>query len=181
MKYFFTFFLYFLQQAAAEAQAPRKLDYVIDSLIFSTRLKEDYDSSIWKAEIAPLPYSSVYVKDGQLVLDTRGGVTVWLKQLLTGNILIEYKRKVLMDTGRNDRLSDLNNFWMATDPHKTDFFTRHGVLEEYDSLQLYYVGMGGNSNRTTRFRKYTGNGELPLLQEYTDSVHLLQPNREYNI
>src|SRR5882724_8750919 len=129
----------------------------------------------------PQPNSSVYVKNNRLILDTRGGVTVWLKKQLTGNILIEYKRKVLVDSGSNDRLSDLNNFWMASDPHNANLFTRHGVLEEYDSLQLYYAGIGGNSNRTTRFRKYLGNGQLPLLQEYTDSEYLLKANQEYII
>jgi rhamnogalacturonan endolyase len=70
---------------------------------------------------------------------------------------------------------------MARDPHHTNLFTRSGILESYDSLQLYYVGMGGNSNRTTRFRKYEGNGQRTLLQEYTDTAHLLQPNKVYHI
>jgi len=155
--------------------------YTINKLIFSSDFTKGYDSSLWHAEIAPQPPSSVYTKNGKLVLDTKGGVTVWLKKLLKGNILIEYKRKVLVDTGANDRLSDLNNFWMATDPSNSNLFTRHGVLEEYDSLLLYYVGMGGNSNRTTRFRKYLGNGQLPLLKEYTDPSHLLKANHEYTI
>ena len=55
------------------------------------------------------------------------------------------------------------------------------MLETYDSLKMYYVGMGGTTNSTTRFRKYQGNGERTLLQEYKDSAHLLQPNKDYII
>ncbi|MEO7313424.1 MAG: DUF6250 domain-containing protein [Chitinophagaceae bacterium] len=148
-------------------------------LLFADDFSSGLDSTNWIAEIDPKPNSSVYVKDGKMVLDTKGGVTVWLNKMLEGNIIIEYKRKVLMQGGANDRLSDLNQFWMATDPAKRNLFTRNGVLEAYDSLSLYYVGMGGNTNKTSRFRKYEGNGERRLIQEYTDSQHLLQPNKEY--
>ena len=150
-------------------------------LIFSDEFNEFPRNSLWVTEITPEPGSAVYAKDGQLFLDTKGGVTVWLNKKLSGDIRIEYTRKVLVDTGKNDRLSDLNTFWMATDPRNKNLFTRKGVLESYDSLQLYYVGMGGNSNSTTRFRKYEGNGERTLLKEYRDSAHLLQPNMLYNI
>lgn len=135
------------------------------------------DTTLWKAEIAPQPASRVYTSNGKLVLDTKGGVTVWLNKELSGNFIIEYKRTVVVEGGVNDRLSDLNMFWMAQDPG----FQRHGVVEEYDSLQLYYIGMGGNTNSTTRFRKYDGTGERRLIQEYTDSAHLLQPNHTYTI
>lgn len=139
------------------------------------------DTGNWELEIVPMANSSVYCKDGSLFLDTKAGVTVWYKKPLSGNIRIEYTRKVLMEGNENDRLSDLNTFWMATDPHNKNLFTRQGVLESYDSLQLYYVGMGGNSNKTTRFRKYNGKGERVLLKEFTDSVHLLKPNTTYTI
>lgn len=152
-----------------------------EKLIFSDGFESVLDTSIWKTEIAPLPNSAVYVKDGQLFLDTKGGVTVWLKKKLKGNIRIEYSRKAVVDTGANDRLSDLNSFWMATDPGNKNLFTRNGVFEGYDSLRMYYVGMGGNTNKTTRFRKYQGNGEKTLLQEYKDKAHLLEANKEYHI
>lgn len=150
-------------------------------LIFSDKFTTALDTTVWKTEIAPYPNSSVYIKDGQLFLDTKGGVTVWLNKKLKGNIRIEYTRKVLIDGNANDRLSDLNSFWMASDPKKQNLFTRNGVLETYDSLKMYYVGMGGNTNRTTRFRKYRGNGEKTLLQEYKDRSHLLEANKEYKI
>ena len=152
-----------------------------ENLIFSDDFTTSLDTNLWKAEIAPQPDSKVYTKDGHLLLDTKGGVTVWLNKKLSGNIRIEYTRKVVVDSGKNDRLSDFNTFWMATDPKNSNLFTRDGVLESYDSLLLYYVGMGGNTNKTTRFRKYQGNGERTLLKEYTDAGHLLQPNKVYII
>jgi len=150
-------------------------------LIFSDEFNEFPRNNLWITEMTPDPGSDVYAKDGQLILDTKGGVTVWLNNKLSGNIRIEYTRKVLVDSSTNDRLSDLNSFWMATDPRNDNLFTRKGVLESYDSLRLYYVGMGGNSNSTTRFRKYDGTGERILIKEYRDSAHLLQANKIYHI
>jgi hypothetical protein len=151
------------------------------TLIYSDNFEKVLDPKIWKAEIAPLPNSSVTVQDGKLVLDTQGGVTVWFNRKLEGNIEIEYDWTVVVDGGKNDRLSDLNQFWMASDPKNKNLFTRKGVLEEYDSLSLYYIGMGGNTNTTTRFRKYPGNGERVLIQEYLDKEHLLTANHTYKI
>lgn len=145
--------------------------------------KDDFersDRTHWIIEMAPQPNSSVSVKNGKLVLDTKGGVTVWRNLSFTGNIIIEYDRRVVMEGGINDRLSDLNQFWMASDPMNKNLFTRNGILENYDSLLLYYVGMGGNTNKTTRFRKYE-NGKRELLQEFSDSLHLLQANTVYHI
>lgn len=150
-------------------------------LIYAADFAEEIDTSEWIAEIEPQPGSSVYAKDGKLMIDTKGGVTVWLKKRLTGNIQIEYKRTVQVDGNINDRLSDLNQFWMAEDPRNSKLFNRSGEFAQYDSLRLYYVGMGGNSNTTTRFRKYQGNGEKILLQEYTDADHLLKAGKKYLI
>jgi hypothetical protein len=60
-------------------------------------------------------------------------------------------------------------------------FARSGKLEDYDKLRLFYAGIGGNSNTTTRFRYYDGSGERKLLQEYTAPAYLLQANRAYRV
>jgi hypothetical protein len=150
-------------------------------LIYTADFRKELDKKKWLVEMKPAPGSSVYEQDRKLIIDTKEGVTVWLTKRLKGNILIEYKRAVIMDGKENDRLSDLNQFWMATDPRNPNLFKRNGMFEEYDSLQLYYVGMGGNANTTTRFRKYQGNGEKTLLQEYTDEGHLLKAGKKYAI
>jgi len=149
--------------------------------IYTDEFKTPLDNTTWIPEMASLPDSKVYTKNQKLVLETRGGVTDWYNKLLSGNFRIEFDRKVIVAGGKNDRLSDLNCFWMASDPQNSNLFTRNGVFEKYDSLRLYYVGMGGNTNTTTRFRKYEGNGERTLLKEYTDVEHLLVPNHNYHI
>ncbi len=150
-------------------------------LIFEEKFDQPLDTAIWRVELQSSPGSIVKVIDGGLQLQTGAGVTVWLNKLLKGNIMITYDRKVIMQNGALDRLSDLNQFWMASDPNNSNLFTRNGKLETYDSLQLYYVGMGGNSNTTTRFRRYDGKGNRELLAEYLDSTHLLKPNQTYHI
>ncbi len=150
-------------------------------MIFQDNFDKSLDTTIWKPEVADLQNSSVITKDGKLIIDTKGGITVWLNKKLKANIEITYNWTVLVGTGKNDRLSDLNQFWMASDPRRTNLFTRKGKLEEYDSLSLYYVGMGGNSNTTTRFRKYPGDGQRVLISEFTDKDHLLTANKTYQI
>jgi rhamnogalacturonan endolyase len=152
-----------------------------DRIFFTDDFRKPFDTSVWVAEIAPFPNSSVYTMNGRLVLDTRGGVTVWLKRKLNDNVIIEFDRRVLVAGGANDRLSDLNMFWMASDPGSRDLFTRTGIFEQYGSLSLYYAGIGGNHNTTTRFRKYHGDGTREVLMEYTDEGHLLKPAHDYHI
>lgn len=141
----------------------------------------DTDLSLWQVESADTKNSDISVDHHQLLIDAAKGVTVWFKQKLSGDMLIRYTRRVVMEQGRNDRLSDLNQFWMATDPRNQNIFTRKGVFEQYDDLRLYYAGIGGNTNTTTRFRKYQGNGERSLLTELNERDTLLQANRDYVI
>lgn len=153
--------------------------YALDSLLLQDNFVQLQPH--WIIETNASNSNPVIVQDRKLVIDVNGGATVWLKEKLPDNILIECKRKVIMQDGKNDRLSDFNFFWMATDLKQPDLFTRRGVFSEYDSLQLYYIGIGGNHNTTTRFRKYEGNGDRTLLKEYIDKPHLLIPNKEYCI
>ena len=145
--------------------------------------QDDFDHGLknWVVETPESPYSKVKTKNGKLVIDVDQGATVWFREKLSGNILIEYNRKVIMNNEHNDRLSDLNQFWMATDPQQENVFTRNGKFSEYDSLLLYYAGIGGNSNSTTRFRKYLGNGDRKLYSDLQDKQHLLQANKTYFI
>ena len=122
-----------------------------------------------------------------------GGLTMWYQQRLTGDYEINYRICMVMKGGKYDRLSDLNCFWAANDPkHPDDLFARsqwrNGVFKNYNTLNLFYVGYGGNDNTTTRFRRYYGQFYdvdeariKPLIKEYTDPVHLLKPNQWYYI
>jgi hypothetical protein len=139
------------------------------------------DTALWLVEMDALPQSSVTVENGVLNINTKGGVTVWLKKALSGNFTIEYNRIIVVGDGPNDRLSDMNMFWMANDPLNTNLFTRNGKFEEYDSLAMYYVGVGGNTNTTTRLRRYNGKGDKVLLAEKNREPYLLKPNHLYHI
>lgn len=150
------------------------------SLLF----KDDFnDTSLgnWIVEVEKPDQSVVDNQEHQLNIDVAGGVTIWLKHKLEGNMLIEYDVMVVKKGGANDRVSDLNQFWMATDPDNPNLFTRSGKFSQYHALRMYYVGMGGNNNSTTRFRRYPGGGERPMLGEHKDPEYLLTPNTHYHI
>jgi lysophospholipase L1-like esterase len=119
---------------------------------------------------------------GTLDIDTPAGSTLWLRSELNGPVLIEYEAAAVSAGGPNDRVSDLNCFWMATDPGSTSgpAGRRTGAFTDYNTLRTYYVGLGGNGNTTTRFRRYVASAtERPLLPENDRSSpeDLLRPNR----
>ena len=168
---FITSLLFTVKQIAAQ-------EFVKDSLIFNddfNKARTDH----WIIEKTDSAQEKAIIENGKLLFDTYGGVTAWYKQELSGNYYIRFKRTIIMKGGKNDRVSDCNLFWMATDPLHNKLFQRKGAFNEYDSLSMYYVGMGGNYNSTTRFRKYDGKGDKKILGEFTDSPHLLQANKEY--
>lgn len=121
------------------------------------------------------------------------GLTLWSKEYLSGDYEITYDIKMIMQNGPYDRLSDMNCFWGAKDPlFPNDLFVRSewrdGAFKHYNTLNLFYVGYGGNENTTTRFRQYFGgkydmeDSRLkPLIKEYKDSKHLLIPDLWYHI
>lgn len=123
---------------------------------------------------------SVAARGGVLAIDVPAGCTVWFRPELTGPIEIRYQARMISEGGPDDRVSDLNAFWMASDARAAgDFFgvKRSGRFADYNQLRAYYVGQGGNSNTTTRFRRYVGDPvERPLLREYDRAAPLLEPN-----
>lgn len=144
--------------------------------------------SNWKIE-ANSDETVINSNNGVLEVIAPAGITLWFNQQLKGNICIEYDVVAVDNGGKYDRVSDLNCFWMASDPdHPDSIFKRsdwrNGVFGRYYSLQMYYVGYGGNNNSTTRFRRYDGDyksfeleSKRPdVIKEYTDSLHLIVPN-----
>jgi len=144
---------------------------------------EDFcsDFSNWKVEFHYPDSSAIKVVDCKLDVNSKGGATVWFKPKLSGNIMIMYNVVVLDEGGPYDRVSDMNAFWMATDPANDNEIVRDGNFSSYDDLKLYYAGVGGHNNTFTRFRKYKGNGQKPVLKEYTDKAYLLTGNTVYQI
>jgi len=141
------------------------------------------DLTPWSVE--QMPGGTVTVRDNALHIEDAAGATVWLRQKLTAPIEITYDATVLIAGGPHDRLSDLNCFWMASDPQHPDALPsgRNGKFSDYDSLLTYYVGYGGNANTTTRFRRYDGTAARPLLAKHDlrEKRFLLVPNHTYRI
>ena len=156
---------------------------------------DDFSSSLekWTVESAS-EETVINLNDGVLDVVAPAGITIWFNQKLEGNVRIAFEAFVVDEGGEWDRVSDLNCFWMANDPkNPDDFFSRSawrgGTFGKYYSLSLYYAGYGGNTNSTTRFRKYDGDFEAftgkqqrpEILKEYTDEQHLIKPNQWYRI
>jgi hypothetical protein len=143
---------------------------------------DDFDHGLdhWATELEK--GGTVTARNGSMEIDVPGGCTVWFKSPVNGPVLIEYEATVIKAGGPNDRVSDLNCFWMARDARSpADLFAtpRSGAFADYDQLKCYYVGLGGNSNTTTRFRRYIGEkGNRPILPEHdlTAKEDLLMPN-----
>jgi hypothetical protein len=141
----------------------------------------------WAVE--QMPGGTVAVRDGALVIEDAAGCTVWFREKLTAPVEISYEVTVISAGGPHDRVSDMNCFWMASDPRPPagpPFAAGHartGKFSDYDSLLTYYVGYGGNTNSTTRFRRYDATPARPLLPEHDlrDKKFLLEPNRPYRI
>ena len=117
-----------------------------------------------------------------LDVDAPAGCTLWFRPELQSPVMIQYEARMVRAGGPNDRVSDLNAFWMAIDARSPEnlFETkRTGKFSDYNQLRTYYVGQGGNSNTTTRFRRYIGDAEdRPLLPEndLRSPDVLLKPN-----
>ncbi|MEI6556042.1 MAG: DUF6250 domain-containing protein [Paludibacter sp.] len=166
--------------------------FVLNSLlVFSQKenagklLYSDYfnkDLSNWTAEFEIPETSGIKLIDSKLDLVSSRGATVWFKQKLSGNIMITYNETLIDAGGVNDRVSDMNAFWMANDPAcPGSMIKRDGKFSSYDNLNLYYAGVGGHYNKFTRFRKYNSDGNKPVLKEYSDVAHLLVGNKKYSI
>lgn len=139
------------------------------------------DLSNWRTE--QQPGGTVFLNQGKMEIEDLAGCTVWLEKDLHQPLMIEYTATVIDEGGPQDRVSDLNCFWLATDPWHSNFFGdiiphRAGKFSQYDSLKLYYVGLGGHNNTKTRYRRYAGNGEKPLLpaHDLSDEAYLIVPN-----
>lgn len=143
------------------------------------------DSGNWKSELEN--GGSVTAENGRLDIDVPAGATVWYKLPLTSPMLIEYQATVISAGGPNDRVSDLNCFWMAHDSRNIDDIfavARSGKFSDYNQLLTYYVGLGGNGNTTTRFRRYIGDPVVrPLLPQHdlAGKENMIVPNQSQTI
>jgi len=151
----------------------------------SSGLNEKQFQKHWVVESESPDYRINFLPEGEGVeITSPKGLTLWYRHRLKGNIVIEYDA-IVYNEREGDRLSDLNCFWMATDPKERNVFKRSkergGVFSNCAQMKLYYVGYGGNYNSTTRFRRYDGRPSPAIIAEYSDETHLLKPNHWYHI
>ncbi|HEX2855612.1 MAG TPA: DUF6250 domain-containing protein [Opitutaceae bacterium] len=171
------------RELAAPAMRSPDPRFILGELLASDDFSRGLDLWQWELEKG----GSVTARDGALEIDVPGGCTVWLKAPLSGATLISYEATMISAGGPNDRVSDLNCFWMARDARNPDDLfavARSGKFSDYDQLRCYYVGHGGNTNTTTRFRRYIGEkGNRPIRPEHdlTAKEFLLVPNATQTI
>ena len=113
-------------------------------------LDKSHFSKYWKVESESPDYKVSFSGDTCEILSPKG-LTLWRKEKMSGNVTIEYDACVVVEGKPGDRLSDLNCFWMASDPKASDIWKRmnwrNGVFVNCYSLQLYYLGYGGNYSK----------------------------------
>lgn len=149
--------------------------------------RDDFSADHGRWVVEQMPGGKVTIGGGALIIEDAAGCTVWWREKLTAPVVISYEATVIDAGGPFDRVSDLNCFWMASDPRQPDLFAaghgRTGKFETYDGLRTYYVGLGGNTNTTTRFRRYAGGGLKPLLpgHDRQEPAVLLKGNQPYRI
>ncbi|MCR4601968.1 MAG: DUF6250 domain-containing protein [Prevotella sp.] len=144
-------------------------------------------SKYWKVESESPDYRVSFSGD-TCELVAPQGLTLWRQQKMHADCAVEYDVQVM-----SDRLSDMNCFWLASDPEASTIWSRmkwrSGSFVRCYTLQMYYLGYGGNHNTTTRFRRYTGDARgvdsvshrPAILTEYTDASHLLKPDHWYHV
>jgi hypothetical protein len=163
---------------ASPGQPPIQLGSVIG--------RDDFERGVAQWVIELEQGGSITAERGTLEIDVPAGATLWFKQELVAPIAITFEATAVDAGGPNDRVSDINTFWMARNRDGTAPFTkqRNGAFAEYNDLLTYYVGLGGNWNTTTRFRRYIGHSDLrPLLPEHDLSAAdaLLKANQKQTI
>ena len=169
--------------AGAEPPAIEDDRYTIGELLH----EEDFTENMarWRPELQE--GGTVEVSGGMLHINVPRGATVWFTEKLEAPVMIVYEVTVVDEDGPNDRVSDLNCFWMATDSRNPeDLFAveRSGAFSDYDELYCYYVGYGGHTNTRNRFRRYIGEaGDRPLLPEhdFEDEDGFITPNERMQV
>lgn len=147
-------------------------------------LADNFRHGLAQWQVEAEAHATVRAENGVLDIVSQEGITLWFRTPLVAPAAVEYEVMAVAEGGPLDQVSDVNAFWMATDPAAPGGSVlerkRSGAFADYDLIRTYYVGIGGNRNTTTRMRRYIGAaGNRPLLPEHdrNDRAALLDPNR----
>lgn len=164
----------------------------LQSVAAESGLNKRQFTKYWRVESEATDYQVAFSGDTCEIVSPKG-LTLWRKEKMRQGMTVEYDACVVDEGKAGDRLSDMNCFWLASDPQAKDIWARSGwrsgIFTHCYTLQMYYLGYGGNHNTTTRFRRYNGDeagvddaAKRPaILKEYTDAAHLLRPNHWYHV
>lgn len=154
-----------------------------DKILYNNVLN---DSENWVVEQQP-GGQTIFSNEGLEVIDA-DGCTIWFKNPLEAPVKISYDITIIDQGGQYDRVSDMNCLWMANDPRNPDDFfkasrERAGHFPNYHHFTGYYAGYGGHHNGKTRFRRYNGNVDRPLLPEHdlSDKQFMITANKKMRI
>ncbi len=153
---------------------------VAQKVTYQDNFEQGFNADFWFVETLDSAHNSIYVENGQMIMDVSGEATIWFKNELNSQWTMEFDRTVLMSGKFNDKLNNVDFFWQASDPHLGAVMGRQPLLANYDSLSLYYAKIGAENNTLTEFGKYQADGEHVVLLEYTDTKHLLEANKLYH-
>lgn len=179
--YFFVIYLFLVSSCNQKTEENSKDE---NGILLHT-IKFDNKTDLKKFIIeTQVDSTEVQIKKGNLDIDAIKGATIWFKEKLFAPLQIEYTAVVLDKGDSNDRVSDLNCFFMAIDSQCASNIltcadsTRTGRFPDYHRLRTYYVGYGGHDNTTTRMRRYVGyTGERPVLEEHDIGFpEIIKPN-----
>jgi hypothetical protein len=88
------------------------------------------------------PGGIVTVRDRALVIEDAAGCTAWLREKLVAPVVIEYDVTAVAHGGPHDRVSDVNCFWMASDPTAADgcpFAPGHARSGKFEELGMHFT------------------------------------------
>jgi len=150
--------------------------FVIGARAAESGLNKKQFGKYWRVESEAPDYRVTFHGDTCELLSPKG-LTLWRKEKMKAGMTVEYDALVVD---------------VASDPQAKDLWARaawrSGIFVRCYTLQMYYLGFGGNHNTTTRFRRYNGDEagvenaqkRPAILKEYTDAAHLLKANHWYH-
>ena len=88
----------------------------------------------WLVESESPDYQIRHLNDTLEIVSPKG-LTLWRKDKMQGNVVIEYDACVMDEGQPGDRLSDLKCIWMASDPKHPNKWTKRMTLRSAISLK----------------------------------------------
>lgn len=172
--------------AGSTAIVVQPVSAMSDEMELSLLYKGDFSDAVNLPEkwvVEQQEGGSVEQRNGRLKIFSPRGTTVWFKEKLPENALVEFDVTMLKSDSKHERGSDMNFFISANDSESEDFFAesdqRGGIMPNYLGMSLYYVGLGVHNNTKARMRRYPGDGTKPLLPEHdlSGDEYLNRPNQ----